>query len=180
MVYGGFTAHHHTQMEVFHSNLAGVQYQDEILKQRFELFVHAYQGTYQETSSQAIHQGTLSHNHLGSLSHSGLILAYLHLKKKKKSAGGDSADAAKNQIYNFFCCVVPSARHGVEENTQKCLKSFALRHIFTGSDGQDGCFSHFPLLEPGAHVLLRKLPYVTNGCMRQSDCCAGAGACPVR
>ena len=84
MVYGGFTAHHHTQMEVFHSNLAGVQYQDEILKQRFELFVHAYQGTYQETSSQAIHQGTLSHNHLGSLSHSGLILAYLHLKKKKK------------------------------------------------------------------------------------------------
>ena len=105
MVYGGFTAHHHTQMEVFHSNLAGVQYQDEILKQHFELFVHAYQGTYQETSSQAIRQGTLSHNHLGSLSHSGLILAYLHFKKKKKkSRWGFGRCGQKSHLQLLLLC----------------------------------------------------------------------------
>ena len=32
-------------------------------------------GTYQETSSHATRQGTLSHSHLSSLSHCGLILA---------------------------------------------------------------------------------------------------------
>ena len=32
-------------------------------------------GTYQETSAQATRQGTLSHSHLSSLSHCGLILA---------------------------------------------------------------------------------------------------------
>ena len=53
-------------------------------------------GTYQETSSHATCQGTLSHSHLSLLSHSGLILAQrvevvcanlLLQKKKKKSAG---------------------------------------------------------------------------------------------
>ena len=39
-------------------------------------------GIYQETSSHATHQGTLSHSHLSSLSHCGLILANLHSKKK--------------------------------------------------------------------------------------------------
>ena len=33
-------------------------------------------GTYQETSSHAIHRGTLGHSRLSSLSHCGLILAY--------------------------------------------------------------------------------------------------------
>ena len=32
-------------------------------------------GTYQETSSHASRQGTFSHGHLSSLSHSGMILA---------------------------------------------------------------------------------------------------------
>ena len=32
-------------------------------------------GTYHEMSSHAIHQGTLGHSRLSSLSHSGLILA---------------------------------------------------------------------------------------------------------
>ena len=54
-------------------------------------------GTYQETSSHATCQGTLSHSRLSSLSHSGLILAKewnlcvqanLHLKKKKKAQAG--------------------------------------------------------------------------------------------
>ena len=40
-------------------------------------------GIYQEMSSHATHQGTLSHNHLSSLSHCGLILANLHSKKNK-------------------------------------------------------------------------------------------------
>ena len=49
-------------------------------------------GTYLATNSHTTHQGTLSHSHLSSLSHCGLILAKewnkcaqanLHFKKKK-------------------------------------------------------------------------------------------------
>ena len=55
-------------------------------------------GTYQETSSHATHQATLSHSRLRSRSHCGLILAqrveilrasYIPLKKKKKKAGAE-------------------------------------------------------------------------------------------
>ena len=55
-------------------------------------------GTYQETSSHVIRQGTLGHSCLSLLSHCGLNLAKewnkcawanLHFKKRKKSAGGE-------------------------------------------------------------------------------------------
>ena len=56
-------------------------------------------GTYQETSSHAIRQGTLGHSRLSSLSHCALILGLESgisvredistlKKRKKKSAGG--------------------------------------------------------------------------------------------
>ena len=41
-------------------------------------------GTYQEMSSHVTHQGTLSHNHLSSLSHSGPMHELISTSKKKK------------------------------------------------------------------------------------------------
>ena len=62
-------------------------------------------GTYQETSSHATRQGTLSHSRFSSLSHCGLILAFkgwnecaranFHFEKKKKAQAG-------NELWNFL------------------------------------------------------------------------------
>ena len=64
---------------------------------------------------------------------------------------------------------------------RKCIKNTwnpsLCANIFTGSSGQAVSFSHFPVLKPGAHMLLQKFFYVTDGYVWQPDCCTEAVAC---